>query len=130
MLAGGRLLSRLSNHQKTVGVTCASCCVAVQTKWMMRLQLYCGQRAMPLCNTKQAAGCRCALVSASLQWATTASAALPQVTCVTVSPYAGRTLEAAPRLLAGSLDGHVKIYELDTFKVLVAKQRCLLTPEY
>ena len=41
----------------------------------------------------------------------------PQVTCVTVSPYAGRTLEAAPRLLAGSLDGHVKIYELDTFKV-------------
>ena len=45
----------------------------------------------------------------------------PQVTCVTVSPYAGRTLEAAPRLLAGSLDGHVKIYELDTFKVLVAE---------
>ena len=30
MLAGGRLLSRLSNHQKTVGATCASCCVAVQ----------------------------------------------------------------------------------------------------
>lgn len=24
-------------------------------------------------------------------------------------------------MLAGSLDGHVKIYELDTFKVLVAE---------
>jgi hypothetical protein len=72
-------------------------------------------------HTAQAAGCRWALVSASLQWATATSAAVPQVTCVTVSPYAGRTLEAAPRLLAGSLDGHVKIYELDTFKVLVAE---------
>ena len=32
MLAGGRLLSRLSNHQKTVGFTCASCRMAVQKK--------------------------------------------------------------------------------------------------
>lgn len=41
-----------------------------------------------------------------------------QVTCVAVSPHAGPASEAAPRLLAGSLDGHVKIYELDSFKVL------------
>lgn len=56
MLSGGRLLARLSNHQKTV-------------------------------------------------------------TCVAVSPMAGPVAAAAPRLLAGSLDGHVKVYELDTFKV-------------
>ena len=56
MLSGGRLLARLSNHQKTV-------------------------------------------------------------TCVAVSPMAGPAAAAAPRLLAGSLDGHVKVYELDTFKV-------------
>jgi len=56
MLSGGKLLARLSNHQKTV-------------------------------------------------------------TCVSVSPMAGPAAVAAPRLLAGSLDGHVKVYELDQFKV-------------
>lgn len=39
------------------------------------------------------------------------------VTCVTLSPLAGPDVAAAPRLLAGSLDGHVKIFELDEFKV-------------
>jgi hypothetical protein len=96
-------------------------------KWI-RLQRYYGQRQ--LIHITQRRQLVANVTGERLQWATTASAALPQVTCVTVSPYAGRTLEAAPRLLAGSLDGHVKIYELDTFKVLVAKQSCLMTPEY
>ncbi len=39
------------------------------------------------------------------------------VTCVRLSPLAGPESAAAPRLLAGSLDGHVKIFELDSFKV-------------
>jgi U3 small nucleolar RNA-associated protein 15 len=39
------------------------------------------------------------------------------VTCVAVSPLAGPASSAAPRLLAGSLDRHVKVYELDAFKV-------------
>ncbi|KIY97585.1 U3 small nucleolar RNA-associated protein 15-like protein [Monoraphidium neglectum] len=39
------------------------------------------------------------------------------VTCVALSPLAGPDVAAAPRLLAGSLDGHVKIFELDGFKV-------------
>ena len=55
VLAGGRLVARLSNHQKTV-------------------------------------------------------------TCVAVSPLAGPAAAAAPRLMAGSLDGHIKIYELDQYK--------------
>lgn len=39
------------------------------------------------------------------------------VTCVRLSPLAGPDSAAAPRMLAGSLDGHVKIFELDSFKV-------------
>ncbi|KAI8472262.1 MAG: WD40-repeat-containing domain protein [Monoraphidium minutum] len=39
------------------------------------------------------------------------------VTCVALSPLAGPDVAAAPRLLAGSLDGHVKVFELDAFKV-------------
>ena len=56
VLGGGRLLARLSNHQKTV-------------------------------------------------------------TSLAVSPLAGPASSAAPRLLTGSLDGHIKIFELDQFKV-------------
>ncbi|GBF88130.1 hypothetical protein Rsub_00842 [Raphidocelis subcapitata] len=37
------------------------------------------------------------------------------VTCVALSPLAGPEASAAPRLLAGSLDGHVKVFELDGF---------------
>lgn len=44
------------------------------------------------------------------------------VTCVRLSPYAGPDSAAAPRMLAGSLDGHVKIYELDDFKVTHASK--------
>ena len=69
VLGGGRLLARLSNHQKTV-------------------------------------------------------------TSLAVSPLAGPASSAAPRLLTGSLDGHIKIFELDQFKVgsagdcdLLANQR-------
>lgn len=39
------------------------------------------------------------------------------VTSVVVSPYAGPASSAAPRLLTGSLDSHLKVYELETFKV-------------
>ncbi|KAK9801858.1 hypothetical protein WJX73_002537 [Symbiochloris irregularis] len=40
------------------------------------------------------------------------------VTCLAMSPVAGPASEAAaPRLLSGSLDGHVKVYELDGMKV-------------
>ncbi|EFJ42814.1 hypothetical protein VOLCADRAFT_66565 [Volvox carteri f. nagariensis] len=39
------------------------------------------------------------------------------VTCVRLSPLAGPDSAAAPRMLAGSLDGHVKIFELDSFRV-------------
>lgn len=39
------------------------------------------------------------------------------ISCVRLSPLAGPDSAAAPRLLAGSLDGHVKIFELDDFKV-------------
>ena len=39
------------------------------------------------------------------------------VTCVRVSPLAGPESAASPRMLAGSLDGHVKVFELDSFKV-------------
>jgi U3 small nucleolar RNA-associated protein 15 len=35
---------------------------------------------------------------------------------------AGPESSAAPRLLAGSLDGHVKIFELDTFRVTHASK--------
>ena len=119
MLAGGRLLSRLSNHQKTVGVTCASCCVAMQTQSGFDCSSTTASSDISMSYSTGSWLQRC--TGERLQWATATSAAVPQVTCVTVSPYAGRTLEAAPRLLAGSLDGHVKIYELDTFKVLVAK---------
>mmetsp|Transcript_5412 Transcript_5412/g.11948 ORF Transcript_5412/g.11948 Transcript_5412/m.11948 type:complete len:530 (-) Transcript_5412:1074-2663(-) len=44
------------------------------------------------------------------------------VTCIRLSPMAGPDTAAAPRLLAGSLDGHVKIFELDTFKVTHASR--------
>ncbi|KAG2498088.1 hypothetical protein HYH03_003846 [Edaphochlamys debaryana] len=39
------------------------------------------------------------------------------VTCVRLSPLAGPDSAAAPRMLAGSLDGHVKVFELDSFRV-------------
>ncbi|KAL6772037.1 hypothetical protein ACKKBG_A28725 [Auxenochlorella protothecoides x Auxenochlorella symbiontica] len=39
------------------------------------------------------------------------------VTCVTVSPNAGPDSSAAPRLLTGALDGHLKVYELERFQV-------------
>ena len=39
------------------------------------------------------------------------------VTSLAVSPLAGPASSAAPRLLTGSLDGHIKIFELDQFKV-------------
>ena len=39
------------------------------------------------------------------------------VTCVALSPRAGPACAAAPRMLAGSLDGHVKVFELDAFTV-------------
>lgn len=44
------------------------------------------------------------------------------VTCVCLSPYAGPDSAAAPRLLAGSLDGHVKIFELDDYRVTHASK--------
>lgn len=44
------------------------------------------------------------------------------VSCVVASPLAGPGSAAAPRLLAGSLDGHVKIFELDGFKVTHASR--------
>ncbi|GFR40760.1 hypothetical protein Agub_g1372, partial [Astrephomene gubernaculifera] len=44
------------------------------------------------------------------------------VTCVRLSPLAGPDSAAAPRMLAGSLDGHVKIFELDSFKVTHASK--------
>lgn len=44
------------------------------------------------------------------------------VSCVLLSPVAGPDSLAAPRMLAGSLDGHVKIFELDTFKVVAASR--------
>ncbi|KAK9905478.1 hypothetical protein WJX75_000621 [Coccomyxa subellipsoidea] len=56
MLAGGRLLARLANHQKTV-------------------------------------------------------------TSLAVALAAGPTAASSPRLISGSLDAHVKVYELDAFKV-------------
>eukprot|EP00887_Chlorella_sp_A99_P001615 scaffold8.g1615.t1 len=39
------------------------------------------------------------------------------ITSVVVSPYAGPESSAAPRLLSASLDGLLKVYELDTFSV-------------
>ena len=39
------------------------------------------------------------------------------VTCVRLSPLAGPEAAAAPRMLVGSLDGHVKVFELNDFKV-------------
>ncbi|KAG1655036.1 hypothetical protein FOA52_008787 [Chlamydomonas sp. UWO 241] len=44
------------------------------------------------------------------------------VTSVLMSPLAGPDSAAAPRMLAGSLDGHVKIFELDDFKVTHASK--------
>lgn len=44
------------------------------------------------------------------------------VTCVALSPLAGPDSAAAPRMLSGSLDGHVKVYDLDTFKVTHASK--------
>jgi len=44
------------------------------------------------------------------------------VSCVRLSPLAGPDSAAAPRLLAGSLDGHVKVIELDGFKVTHASR--------
>jgi U3 small nucleolar RNA-associated protein 15 len=44
------------------------------------------------------------------------------VTCVALSPRAGPAAAAAPRLLAGSLDGHVKVFELDAFTVTHASK--------
>ncbi|KAF8055723.1 utp15 [Scenedesmus sp. PABB004] len=44
------------------------------------------------------------------------------VSCVSLSPRAGPDAAAAPRLLAGSLDGHVKVFELDNFKVTAASK--------
>eukprot|EP00879_Flechtneria_rotunda_P019276 GHRR01020243.1.p1 GENE.GHRR01020243.1~~GHRR01020243.1.p1 ORF type:complete len:421 (+),score=116.30 GHRR01020243.1:737-1999(+) len=43
-------------------------------------------------------------------------------TSVRLSPNAGPYSSAAPRMLAGSLDGHVKIFELDNFKVTHASK--------
>ncbi|KDD74435.1 hypothetical protein H632_c1316p0, partial [Helicosporidium sp. ATCC 50920] len=39
------------------------------------------------------------------------------VTCLAVSPSAGPASAVAPRLLTGSLDGHLKVYELEGFQV-------------
>lgn len=44
------------------------------------------------------------------------------VTCVTLSNMQRHTSGASPRLLAGSLDGHLKIFELDNFKVTHASK--------
>ncbi|KAK9841941.1 hypothetical protein WJX81_000200 [Elliptochloris bilobata] len=44
------------------------------------------------------------------------------VTCVALSPHAGPDSAAAPRLLTGSLDGHVKVYELDSYRVTHASR--------
>lgn len=44
------------------------------------------------------------------------------VTCLAVAPMAGPNSTAAARLLTGSLDGHVKVYELDSFKVTHASR--------
>ncbi|GIL86712.1 hypothetical protein Vretimale_19807 [Volvox reticuliferus] len=44
------------------------------------------------------------------------------VTCIRLSPLAGPESAAAPRMLAGSLDGHVKIFELDSFRVTHASK--------
>lgn len=44
------------------------------------------------------------------------------ISCVRLSPLAGPDSAAAPRMLAGSLDGHVKIFELDDFKVTHASK--------
>ena len=44
------------------------------------------------------------------------------VTCVRLSPFAGPDSAAAPRMLAGSLDGHVKVFELNDFKVTSASK--------
>lgn len=44
------------------------------------------------------------------------------VACVRLSPMAGPDSAAAPRMLTGSLDGHVKVFELDGFKVTHASR--------
>lgn len=44
------------------------------------------------------------------------------VSCVRMSPLAGPDSAAAPRMLAGSLDGHVKVFELNDFKVTSASK--------
>jgi U3 small nucleolar RNA-associated protein 15 len=44
------------------------------------------------------------------------------VTCLAVCPRAGPQRALAPRLLAGSLDGHVKVFELDAFGVTAASR--------
>jgi len=44
------------------------------------------------------------------------------VTCLAVAPRAGPARALAPRLLAGSLDGHVKVFELDAFGVTAASR--------
>lgn len=44
------------------------------------------------------------------------------VSCVRMSPLAGPNSAAAPRMLAGSLDGHVKVFELNDFKVTSASK--------
>lgn len=44
------------------------------------------------------------------------------VTCLAVSDAAGPASAASARLLSGSLDGHVKVYELDTYRVTHASR--------
>lgn len=44
------------------------------------------------------------------------------VTCLAVAPRAWHLRAQAPRLLAGSLDGHVKVFELDAFGVTAASR--------
>ncbi len=45
------------------------------------------------------------------------------VTSLAMSPLAGPASSAAPRLLTGSLDGHIKIFELDQFKVCLVHMK-------
>lgn len=44
------------------------------------------------------------------------------ITCVRVAPAAGSSINPAPRLMTASLDGHVKVYDLDDFKVTHASR--------
>ena len=107
LVGGGRLLKKLNNFQKTISHHCFSYHIHAGS-------LVVTAGGNQLCVWDLVGGGRLLKKLTNFQ---------KTVTSVKLSPMAGPESSAAPRLLAGSLDGHVKVCFVCLLNMVASKRQ-------